>query len=179
VRIKQVSSPEGAAQLVKTITYLSLGSYIGNREATIRKAIRKLGELGSVSKQSSLYETEPVEFTAQPQFLNCAIELDTELSAHDLMREILAIERALGRDRDHAQPKAPRTIDIDILLYGDQIIDEPGLKIPHPAMQHRRFVLAPLAEIDPEVVHPVLERSAGELLDELPADTGKVRKIES
>ena len=161
---------------MKTITYLSLGSNIGDREANIRKAIRKLADLGDVGKQSSLYETEPVEFTQQPQFLNCAIELDTELSEHDLMREILAIERALGRDRDHAQPKGPRTIDIDILLYGDQIIDEPGLKIPHPAMHRRRFVLAPLAEIDAEVIHPILERSVGELLDELPAD-GVVRRV--
>jgi 2-amino-4-hydroxy-6-hydroxymethyldihydropteridine diphosphokinase len=163
---------------VKTITYLSLGSNIGDREANLRQASGRLAALGTVSKSSSLYETEPVEFTAQPQFLNCAIELDTELSAHDLMREVLAIERALGRDREHAQPKGPRTIDIDILLFGDAIIDEPGLKIPHPAMHRRRFVLAPLAEIDAEVIHPILERSIGELLDELPADAGKVRKIE-
>lgn len=163
----------------KTITYLSLGSNIGDREANLRDAIRRIGALGTVSKASSLYETEPVEFTEQPQFLNCTVELDTELSAHDLMRELLGIERALGRDREHAQPKGPRTIDIDILLYGDSVIDEPGLKIPHPAMHQRRFVLAPLAEIEPEAIHPVLERSVGELLDELPADAGKVRKIES
>ena len=150
---------------------------MGDREANLREALRRLGTLGTVSKVSSFYETEPVEFTAQPQFLNCAIELDTEFSAHDLMREILTIERALGRDREHAQPKGPRVIDIDILLYGDIIVDEPGLKIPHPALHKRRFVLAPLAEIDAEAIHPILERSVGELLDELPSDAGKVRRI--
>ena len=161
-----------------TITYLSLGSNVGNREAHMRDAISRLATLGSVSKASPLYETEPVEFTAQPWFLNCAVELDTKLSAKDLMREILNIERALGRDRDQAQPKGPRTIDIDILLYNDSVINEPGLTIPHPAMDQRRFVLAPLADIAPEAIHPILERSIGELLDELPQDpTGKVHKI--
>jgi 2-amino-4-hydroxy-6-hydroxymethyldihydropteridine diphosphokinase len=162
---------------VNTITYLSLGSNIGDREANLREAIRRLTALGVVSKVSSFYETEPVEFADQRFFINCAIELDTALSAQNLMREILSIERALGRNRDHAQPKGPRTIDIDILLYGDAIIDEPGLKVPHPAMHKRRFVLAPLAEIDAEVIHPVLERSVGELLDELPADAGVVRRV--
>jgi 2-amino-4-hydroxy-6-hydroxymethyldihydropteridine diphosphokinase len=161
---------------VNTITYLSLGSNIGDREANLREAIRRLTALGVVSKVSSFYETEPVEFADQRFFINCAIELDTALSAQNLMREILSIERALGRNRDHAQPKGPRTIDIDILLYGNAIIDEPGLKVPHPAMHKRRFVLAPLAEIDAEVIHPVLERSVGELLDELPADAGVVRR---
>jgi 2-amino-4-hydroxy-6-hydroxymethyldihydropteridine diphosphokinase len=162
---------------VNTITYLSLGSNIGDREANLREAIRRLTALGVVSKVSSFYETEPVEFADQRFFINCAIELDTALSAQNLMREILSIERALGRNRDHAQPKGPRTIDIDILLYGNAIIDEPGLKVPHPAMHKRRFVLAPLAEIDAEVIHPVLERSVGELLDELPADAGVVRRV--
>jgi len=165
---------------VTTITYLSLGSNVGNREANLRDAISRLAALGSVTKTSPVYETEPVEFTAQPWFLNCAVELDTKLSAQDLMRELLNIERALGRDRggrdrEQSTPKGPRTIDIDILLYGDTIINEPGLTIPHPAMHQRRFVLAPLADIAPDAIHPILERSIGELLDELPQDASVKR----
>ena len=135
---------------VKTIAYLSLGSNVGDREANLREAMRRIGELGTVSKTSSFYETEPMEFAGQPWFLNCAVELDTERSAQKLMRGLLDIERQMGRERDH--PKGPRKIDIDILLYGDAIIDEPGLKIPHPAMHQRRFVLAPLADLAPDVV---------------------------
>jgi 2-amino-4-hydroxy-6-hydroxymethyldihydropteridine diphosphokinase len=164
---------------MKNISYLSLGSNVGDREAHLREAVRRLSALGTVGKISSFYETEPVEFTKQPWFLNCAVELDTEKTPLGLMRGLLDIEKQMGRDREASAPKGPRTIDIDILLYGDQIIDEPGLKVPHPAMHQRRFVLAPLAEIDAEVIHPVLERSVGELLDELPADAGKVRKMES
>ena len=160
---------------MKTVTYLSLGSNVGDRAANLREAIRRLGELGAVSKTSSFYETEPVEFAGQSWFLNCAVELDTERSAQQLMRGLLDIERQMGRERDH--PKGPRKIDIDILMFGDAIIDEPGLRVPHPAMHQRRFVLAPLAEIDAEVIHPVLERSVGELLDELPETAGKVRMI--
>ena len=159
---------------MKQVVYLSLGSNVGNRAGNIGLATVRLGELGTVSKASSLYETEPVEFAGQPWFLNCAVELDTEMSAQRLMRALLDIERQMGRERDH--PKGPRKIDIDILLFGDVVINEPGLTIPHPAMHTRRFVLAPLAEIDPEVIHPVLERSVGELLDELP-NGGIVRRL--
>ncbi len=162
---------------MKVIAYLSLGSNVGNREANLRDALSCLAELGTVGKVSSFYETEPVEFANQPWFLNCVIELDTALSPHELMRSLLDVEKQMGRDRSASVPKGPRKIDIDILLFGDQIIDEPGLKIPHPAMHKRRFVLAPLAEIDAEAIHPVLERSAGELLDQLPADGGVVRRV--
>lgn len=161
---------------MKTITYLSLGSNVGNREANLRDAISCLAALGTVGKVSSLYETEPVEFTNQPWFLNCVVELDTAKSPQELMRGLLDIEKQMGRDRNASAPKGPRKIDIDILLFGDKTIDEPGLKVPHPAMHKRRFVLAPLAEIDAEAIHPALERSAGELLDELPGDVGTVRK---
>ena len=162
---------------MKSITYLSLGSNVGNREANLRDAISCLAALGTVGKVSSFYETEPVEFTNQPWFLNCVAELDTAKSPHELMRGLLEIEKQMGRDRNASAPKGPRKIDIDILLFGDQAIDDPGLKIPHPAMHKRRFVLAPLAEIDAEAMHPVLERSVGELLDELPADAGSVRRL--
>jgi 2-amino-4-hydroxy-6-hydroxymethyldihydropteridine diphosphokinase len=161
---------------MKRTAYLSLGSNLGDREGNLREAIARLGELGSVSRVSALYETEPVEVAGQqPWFLNCAAAVETELTPLEFLKRMLAIEQAMGRKR--TQPKGPRTIDMDIIFFGDELLDTKKLSVPHPAMQHRRFVLAPLAEIAPETMHPVLHRTARELLNSLPADSGSVRRF--
>jgi 2-amino-4-hydroxy-6-hydroxymethyldihydropteridine diphosphokinase len=146
--------------------YLSLGSNLGDRAANLNMAIRRLGGLGKVVAVSSFYETEPVELTAQPWFLNCALRFETVKTPRELLEGILAIEQEMGRRRE--QKKGPRNIDIDILLFGDATVETQGLTIPHPAMHERRFVLEPLAEIAPEERHPVLKKTVRELRDALP-----------
>ena len=156
------------------LVYLSLGSNLGDPAANLNAAIARLGALGGVTAVSSFYETEPVELTAQPWFLNCAIKLDTEKMPKQLMSGILDLEQEMGRRRQ--QKKGPRIIDVDILLFGSSIVETKGLTIPHPAMHQRRFVLEPLAEIAPEVRHPVFKRTVRELRDALPPGQA-VRRI--
>ncbi len=155
--------------------YLSLGSNLGDRFANLHQCIRLLARLGGIAKVSSFYETEPMELREQPWFLNCVVELQTRLSAHKLLSGIQQIEAELGRSREIH--KGPRTIDIDILLFDSEVISDPDLQIPHPAMHQRRFVLAPLAEISAQVKHPLLGATAGELLRRLDASGGEVRRL--
>ncbi len=156
--------------------YLSLGSNVGDREANLNSAIARLETIGEIVAVSSFYETEPVEVAAQPWFLNCAVAVETEKMPKQLLAAILDIEQQMGRRR--VRKKGPRTIDIDILLFGNSIVDTQGLTVPHPAMHQRRFVLEPLAEIAPEVRHPVFKRTIRELRDALPAGQA-VRRIEA
>jgi 2-amino-4-hydroxy-6-hydroxymethyldihydropteridine diphosphokinase len=155
------------------IIYLSLGSNIGDRAQNISRAIQALGARGiRVTRESSLYETEPVEMRDQAWFLNSVVEAETDLMPQQLMRALLQIEREMGRKR--RVPKGPRLIDLDILLFGSSIVRMPELEIPHPRMAERRFVLIPFAEIAPAARHPVFKKTIAELLAETP-DRSEVR----
>jgi 2-amino-4-hydroxy-6-hydroxymethyldihydropteridine diphosphokinase len=155
--------------------YLSLGSNIGDRAGNISRAVAELGARGvRVVKQSALYETEPVELREQGWFLNCVVEVETELTPQQLMQVLLKIEREMGRER--IVPKGPRIIDMDILLFSSSVVKESRLEIPHPRMADRCFVLVPLAEIAPGAVHPVLKKTIQQLLQETP-DHSEVRRV--
>lgn len=144
------------------IAYLSLGSNLGDRAASLRAAVAQLEVAGRVVAVSALYETQPVEVQDQPWFLNCVAAIETGKSPRELLQLALGIEAAMGRIR--MRDKGSRKIDIDVVLFGESVVDEQGLKIPHPSMHLRRFVLEPLVEIAPEARHPVLGKTARELL---------------
>jgi len=150
---------------VSETAYLSLGSNLGDRAANLREAVAQLGAAGRLLAVSSLYETQPVDVPDQPWFLNCVAAIATDKTPRELLRLALQVEAAMGRLR--MTEKGPRKIDIDVVLFGDRVVDEPGLKIPHPAMHQRRFVLEPLVEIAPEASHPELGKTARQLLAEL------------
>ena len=142
--------------------YLSLGSNLGDRAANLRTAIAQLDVAGRLLAVSALYEAQPVDVPDQPWFLNCVAAIETDKTPRELLQIALQVEAAMGRLR--MREKGPRKIDIDVVLFGDRVVDEPGLKIPHPAMHQRRFVLEPLVEIAPEARHPGLGKTARELL---------------
>jgi len=160
---------------MKRLAAIALGSNLesrfGDREANLREAVRRIGALGEVRAVSSFYDTEPVGYLEQPRFLNGALLLETDLDPRTLMRELLAVERAMGRERLGAIAKGPRVIDLDLLLFGDWVLWAEELILPHPRMEERRFVLEPLAEIAPEWVHPVLGVMVRELLERLGRDS--------
>ena len=154
--------------------YLSLGSNLGDRAANLHAAVAQLGVAGRLLAVSALYETQPVDVPDQPWFLNCVGAIETDKTPRELLNLALRVEAAMGRLR--MRDKGARNIDIDVVLFGDRVVDEPGLKIPHTAMHQRRFVLEPLVEIAPEVRHPGLGKTARELLAAL-ADGQTVRRL--
>jgi 2-amino-4-hydroxy-6-hydroxymethyldihydropteridine diphosphokinase len=131
--------------------YVGLGSNLGEREATLREALTRLSELDGVAvvAVSSFRETDPVGNADQPRFVNAAAELETSLGPRELLERLLEVERSLGRDRTREERWGPRTVDLDLLLYGDETVGEPGLEVPHPRLAERAFVLQPLVELDP------------------------------
>jgi len=160
----------------KNTAYLSLGSNMNNPCAQLKEAIERLKKLGIVVQVSSFYKTEPLELKEQSWFINCSLRFNTNLDPKSLMYACLRIEQEMGRRR--TERKGPRAIDIDLLLFNNEVMDEPDLQLPHPAMQHRRFVLAPLAEIAPDAWHPGLHKTALELLQALGEGGGIVQKLD-
>lgn len=157
--------------------YLLIGGNLGNRKENLLQAAARINEeCGNVFKYSAFYETEAWGKTDQPSFLNQALAISTPMTARQLMRRLLKIETSMGRIRE--EKLGPRIIDIDILLFDNEIHDLRFLKIPHPEMQNRRFALAPLAEIDPGLIHPIFKKTIAQLLDECP-DKLDVKKYNS
>lgn len=145
--------------------FVALGSNIGDRVGNIRKAIEFLKEKASVSNVSSMYETEPMYLVDQNWFVNCVAKLETNLSPRELLHYLKDVERRMGRTEGVRY--GPRIIDLDILFYGDEVIRQDDLEIPHPGISERTFVLVPLAEIEPDLVHPVYGKTSSKLLAEL------------
>jgi 2-amino-4-hydroxy-6-hydroxymethyldihydropteridine diphosphokinase len=142
----------------------NLSSPLGGPAENLQEALRRLASLGSIAAASSFHTTDPVGYLNQPRFVNAAALLETRLEPLDLLHGLLAIEHAMGRDRANTPPKGPRVIDLDLLLYEEVVMESPELELPHPAMHERAFVLAPLAEIAPQMQHPRLRHSVAELL---------------
>jgi 2-amino-4-hydroxy-6-hydroxymethyldihydropteridine diphosphokinase len=151
--------------------YIALGANLpspaGLPRQTLDAAIGRLAELGHLKARSSYYSTDPVGYENQPRFLNAAIALATSLDPQTLLDRLLEIERSFGRDRTNAIPNGPRTLDLDLLLYGDYVLSTQALQLPHPRMAERSFVLLPIAEIAPHLIHPELRKSMTQLLQDL------------
>lgn len=154
--------------------YLSLGTNLGHRETLLEQALERLAAEGlRLLRVSSVYETAPLERRDQPWFLNLVVEAETDLFPRMLLARLQRIERELGRRR--LAPKGPRTMDIDLLFYGEAVVRTPELEVPHPRLAERRFVLEPLAELAPDLRHPISRRTVREMLEDTRAQT--VRKV--
>jgi 2-amino-4-hydroxy-6-hydroxymethyldihydropteridine diphosphokinase len=160
-----------------TLVFIGLGSNLGDRPARLHEALERLGSgIVTVRRRSALYRTDPVEVTDQDEFLNQVVAAETELDPAALVRRCLDVEREMGRVR--TRDKGPREIDLDLLLHGDARVHQEGVEVPHPRLHLRRFVLVPLVEIAPEVVHPLFQVTAKDLLERCP-DKSRVRRLEA
>ena len=172
--------PEPELRLALSTVYISIGSNLGNRLKYIREAIRRIEQSKDIkiSRASSVYETQPAEYKDQPWFLNMVLELGTSVEPLNLLELLLDIENQMGRTRPEGssrrkrnQKYGPRNIDLDLLLYDDLVLNSDKLTLPHPRMHERGFVLVPLAEISPQVVHPLLKKNVEKLLENLTTDS--------
>lgn len=156
---------------METDAYIALGSNLGDRELNLLRAVGEIGKLpaGRITGLSSFYETSPVGVSDQPLFYNAVLRLSTGLSAHDLLERLQQIESTVFA-RTRTVRWGPRTMDLDLLLFGDEVIDDDTLTVPHPRLAERRFVLQPLCDIAPDLVHPVLAQSVADLLAGLRSD---------
>ena len=158
------------------VAYVALGSNLGDRLTTLLEAVRRLRKLGRVEVVSAVYETDPVGFDDQPPYLNAVAQLRTDFQPQRLLARLLEVEADLGRVRTF--PNAPRTLDLDLLVYDDLVLDAPDLTLPHPRLHERAFVLVPLYEIAPELVHPRSGMSITDLLASLEPSIG-VRRLDA
>lgn len=162
------------------VAYLGIGSNLGQRKKNIQQAVHLLTHTPgiNVEKMSSLYESEPVGYKNQPWFINSVIKIKTTFSAEKLLYRLLEIEKFFGRKRTKTNRGGPRIIDLDLLLYGKEIIKIPGrLKVPHPRLHERKFVLLPLNEINPRIYHPKLRKTVHQLLNDLKNNPDQVKKL--
>jgi 2-amino-4-hydroxy-6-hydroxymethyldihydropteridine diphosphokinase len=148
-----------------SLVYLSLGSNVGDTEKNIKKAIQNIGDLYKITKISKLYTTEPVGFKEQDWFLNCVVEIETSVHPEIIFASMQALEKKLGRTETRLD--GPRTIDIDLLFYGDKVVNRVNLTIPHLRVHERRFVLQPMLDVNPDFKHPVLKKTIQQLYDAL------------
>lgn len=153
---------------------IAFGSNVGDREGNLRRAIEMVSQKMSLIRMSPVYETEPMYYENQGWFLNCVVAVETNLKPRSLLEALQAVEGELGRQRTVRY--GPRVIDLDILFYGDEVVSEPGLEIPHPKIAERPFVLVPLNDVRPELVHPVLRKKVSELLSSLKLGKRVVKK---
>jgi 2-amino-4-hydroxy-6-hydroxymethyldihydropteridine diphosphokinase len=172
---RNLAQRQSVQEIKSTIVFLSLGSNVGDRKNNLRAAIAALAELGvKIKTVSSIYETEPVDLLEQPWFLNCVVEGETTVPPVELLKKLRELEKRMGSKKLVA--RGPRLIDLDILVYGQQTINSTELQVPHPRMHLRRFVLAPLAEITPDLKHPSWRGTAAQLFAALD-DKSTVKKL--